>query len=350
MSTDSLYNGLNFNDIFEEYRYIPLRQTEGFIIGKIGQILLFENKIIVVSDGIYCFDFDGNPVYKIDNKGHAKEEYLLCETVSINEGLLYMYDRGKRQMHVYDAQTGRFINNYEVPPVDELYCVGDAFVIEDPFHSCSFTKSSNHRFFVYDKDLSHIQYRVFDKEQDLYNIGSRTSLGNKCVLFCDYMNCRLYKLLSDKVVSYLQIDCDNQYRYTSEEIRIAIDNAKFKKDKLQGLQLVSETKTHICGTFFLHGKLYNFVLDKGSKHSKVFEYTVGMSYQIWHRSEIESRYSSETYVCRSFNAERVYRPQSVCPYGESLPSSHPDYRNQKVLLDCKPDDNPIIALYKFRRF
>lgn len=52
VSTDSLYNGLNFNDVFEEYRYIPLRQKEGFIIGKIGQILLFENKIIVVSDGI----------------------------------------------------------------------------------------------------------------------------------------------------------------------------------------------------------------------------------------------------------------------------------------------------------
>ena len=35
---------------------------------------------------------------------------------------------------------------------------------------------------------------------------------------------------------------------------------------------------------------------------------------------------------------------------EPFPESHPEYDKYKTLLNCKPDDNPIIAIYKFRSF
>ena len=67
----------NFNNIIEEYKYVPLQKKEGFVIGKIEQVPTTVDKILVsISDGIYCYDFEGNPIYNITNKGHARNEFI----------------------------------------------------------------------------------------------------------------------------------------------------------------------------------------------------------------------------------------------------------------------------------
>ncbi len=349
VSIDTLYEELKFDDVFEEYRCIALKQSPDYLICEIKQLFQYKDRIIVVTDGIYCFDFDGNPVYNIVNRGHAKNEYLYCASVSLCDSLLYMYDRGKRMTHVYDAYSGKYLYGIESPSVENIYCIGDKMVIEDKLKSTELTRS-NSRFFVYDKSFTRLQYRVFGKEQYLYNIGYPVSIGNKSILFSDYYECRLYKMLSDRVVSYLQIDCDTRYRNTPDQIGQSIRKARSQNDNLHALQHVCETKTHIFGTFIFKRKDYEFVLDKRSGHSKVCIRILGEGYQHWHSNSSDRRFANDTYLCRYYGPERIYRPQNKYAYGEQLSINHPEYRNQKILQDCRPDDNPIVILYRFRSF
>ncbi len=136
VSTNNILDVIDFNEVIEEYNYIPLNNVDGYIIGKIEQLFATDERIFVVTaDGVYCYDFEGNPVYTITNKGNARNEFILCESVSISEDLLYMYDRGKMQIHVYETKKGKFLRNIASPSVLDLYRIGNAFVVEDVYHS-----------------------------------------------------------------------------------------------------------------------------------------------------------------------------------------------------------------------
>ena len=61
-----------FNDIIDEYQYIPLSNKNGYLLGEIYQIIISHERIYVSSDGVFCFDMKGNPIFKINDKGGKK--------------------------------------------------------------------------------------------------------------------------------------------------------------------------------------------------------------------------------------------------------------------------------------
>jgi hypothetical protein len=349
ISTDSLSESLNFNEVFEDYFYVSLKQTSDYSIGEISQLLATDNRLFIVSEGIYCYDFDGNPIYKISNKGHARNEYITCESVSISDSLLYMYDRAKLQTHVYDVYTGKFLYNITSPIVEKLYRVGKGFVIEDLFHlyTQSIFKNSNCRFFAYNEDLSSMNFKAFSKEQHLCYLGQPTSLGPDGILFSDLYECKVYKILHDKVISYLQIDCDPKYMNTPQQIHKALHSANIRKDDIEALQHVCETKSHIYGRFIFKEVSYHFIFDKRSKHSKIWSYFNVGTPQICSESLTARRYTNNDYFFLIFTPETIIKRLK---WMKPIPKSHPEYNKYKTLLDCKPDDNPIIAFYKFKNF
>ena len=354
ISVEQISNKLEFNEVFEEYIYIPLKKTADYTIGKISQLLATEDRLFVVSDGIYCFDFEGNPIYNISNKGHARNEYILCESVSISDSLLYMYDRGKRQIHAYEIATGKFLYNIPSPSAESIYRIGNGFVVEDLFHirkkNSKADIEGNSRFFVYNGNMNELQYMAFSEEQHFHYIGFPSALGSDCYLYADYYKCKLYKILPDKVVSYLQIDCEPKYRNTPKEILKAINSPEVRMDDLHGLEHIGETYTHIFGQFTFKGETYQFFFDKKSGHSKIGPYfTTIDGHQIWYTSNRDELFSSSNYLIRYFTPERLSANQSIMR-NTLLSASHTDYKKQQIILDCKPEDNPIVVMYKFRSF
>lgn len=352
ISVDSISKTLNFDEIVEDYIYIPLKKNPDYTIGKITQLLATEDRLFVVSDGIFCFDFEGNPIYSIINKGHARNEYVQCESVSISDDLLYMYDRGKLQTHVYEASSGKFLYNIPSPAVNDIYRIGNAFVIEDLFHLYTKTPLSDkkNRFFVYNEDFGTLKYRAFGEEQHLHHIGEPTTLGNDCVLFSDLYACKLYKILPDKIVSYLQIDCAPKYRNTTQQILQDINGADIKNDNLTWLQHVCETEFHIYGHFIFKKESYQFIFDKMSKHCKfVCPFFDVETPRIWSASLTDRHFSNDNYMIMSFTPDRLTVWQRRAKMNQ-LPPTHPDYKKQQIILDCKQEDNPIVVMYKFKRF
>ena len=353
ISVNQISKTLAFDDVFEEYIYVPLKKTSDYNIGQITQILATEDRLFVVAGGIYCYDFEGNPIYHITSKGHARNEFLLCESVSIGDSLLYAYDRGKQQTHVYEVSTGEFVFNILSPSVEYIYRIGKGFVIDDLYHiQAKITKTNlkgRNRFFVYNEDFSTLRYRAFAKEQHLHYIGFPSSLGNDCFLYSDYYECKLYKILPDKVVSYLQIDCDSKYKNTSKDIQKAINSTEVRLDDLHGLEHIGETKSHIFGQFTFKGETYQFFFDKNSKHSKIGSFFTKIgNQQIWYTNHDEL-FSSRNYLIRYFTPEQLTANQFFISE-KPLSPSHPDYKKQEIIMNCKPEDNPIVALYKFKNF
>ncbi len=353
VSVDQISEEMSFNEVFEDYIYVPLKKTPEYTIGKITQLLATDNRLFVVADGVYCYDFEGNPIYHITEKGHARNEFVLCESVSISDSMLYMYDRGKRQTHVYNLKDGKFQYNIPSPSVESLYRIGKGFVIDDLYHvQAKITKTNlkgRNRFFVYNEDFSTIRYRAFGKEQHLHYIGFPSSLGNDCFLYSDYYECKLYKIMPDKILSYVQIDCDSKYKNTSKDIQKAINSTEVRLDDLHGLEHIGETKSHIFGQFTFKGETYQFFFDKKSKHSKIgsFFSKIG-NQQIWHTNHDEL-FSSSNYLIRYFTPEQLTANQFFISE-KPLSPSHPDYKKQEIIMNCKPEDNPIIVLYIFKHF
>ncbi len=210
-----------------------------------------------------------------------------------------------------------------------------------------FKKNHNYRFYVYNEDFSSMNYCAFGKEQHLCERQFTTSLGKDYLLYSDYYECKLYKLLPNKVVSYLQIDCEQQYRETAKQIHQDIQNSEVQQDKLHGLKHVCETDSHIYGQFIYKGEDYQFFFDKNSKHSKISSYLKKEYVQIWALNDSQPMFYNNKYLLVFLTPERV----ALCRKWINMPpQSHPEYNKYKTLLNCKPDDNPIIAIYKFRSF
>ena len=111
-----------FGNLFEEYKYIPLSNKDGYTIGEIYQVLISDEKIYISSDGVFCYDMKGNPLFRINEKGGMKSEILKGTSISIEDGILYLYDERKRVIHKYNSQNGAFIENVSLPEsVKEIY-------------------------------------------------------------------------------------------------------------------------------------------------------------------------------------------------------------------------------------
>ncbi len=354
LSTNNLLEVIDFKEVFEEYNYIPLKQTPEYTIGKVSQVLATEDRLFVVSDGIYCYDFEGNPIYHITDKGHARNEFIKCETVSISDSLLFMFDPNGLKIHVYEIGTGKFLYNIPCPYADNIYKIGNGFVIEDLSHL--YTKAyfeDKDRFFVYNEDLSTMKYRTMGKEQHLSYLGEPTSLSDGCILFSDVFEGKVYKILHDKVISYLQIDCDPKYIKTPQEIHKAIDKAIVSEEDLEAVQHVCETDSHIYGNFLLKGKSFHFVFDKNSRHSKVFSGFKDTTPHMFSGCLSGNPFSNNQYIILDFSPDGIKSQLYCMEVGrdfEPFPESHPEYKQYQKLLNCKSDDNPIIAIYKFRSF
>lgn len=51
----------------------------------------------------------------------------------------------------------------------------------------------------------------------------------------------------------------------------------------------------------------------------------------------------------SFTPDRLTTWQRRADVNQ-LPPTHLDYKKQRIIMDCKLEDNPIVVMYKFIRF
>lgn len=340
-----------FGNLFEEYKYIPLSNKDGYTIGEIYQVLISDEKIYISSDGVFCYDMKGNPLFRINEKGGMKSEILKGTSISIEDGILYLYDERKRVIHKYNSQNGAFIENVSLPEsVKEIYKIKGGFIAET-FSTTSDFYEGIARFLIYDNSNFSDGPQKKYLSDDLYNfpIYGQVTFNNNSVYFSDYFNNKLFKIDANGCSLIYRINFKNFAPLSSSLINNMLKNNTViadDNDYQYGLVDMYENQDYFVGN--IQGNTSCIIVhDKKSNSNIAFKKISASSHQI---SPFKFNGTYNEFFVQTIPTEYIMMVKNVSGFGEILPVSHPDFENQRVLLNHADDDNPIIALYKFKKF
>ena len=120
LSEPSWYN------LVDSVSYITLKSPDGTAMGEIKQLIVNDERIYVLADGFYCFDMQGNCLFKQTSKGRARNEFMDATSMSVSDGQLFIFDRIQNKGLFFDARTGRFISTVTPSSYARYaYCTGD---------------------------------------------------------------------------------------------------------------------------------------------------------------------------------------------------------------------------------
>lgn len=341
-----------FSDVIEEYQYIPLSNRDGYTIGEISQVLISDGKIYVSSDGVFCYDMKGNPLFRINEKGGKKSEILKVTSISIEDGILYLYDEPKRVIHKYNSQNGKFIENVPLPEsVKGIYKIKEGFIAET-FSCTSEFYEGVARFLAYDNsDFSDGPQKKYMSD-DLYNfsIYGQVTFNNANVLFSDYFNNKVYKIDNNGCSLSYHINFKDFTPLPQNVINNMLNNNTLiaeDDDYQYGLVDMYENQDFFVGN--IQGGIRCTVIhNKKSNNSIAFKRIYSSSkYQM---APYKFFGTNNGYFIHVIPAEIITMHKNICGFGDILPSDNPDFEKQRILINCNADDNPIIALYKFKKF
>jgi hypothetical protein len=339
-----IVDSICFDSIIKDYQYIELSQENGFVLGEIDQIIIEDNRVYVSSDGVYCFDMKGKPLFKVTKKGHARNEFVECTSISVNEGVIYMYDRKNQLIHKYNGENGSFVENISVPVISRgIYKIDNGYVIDHLFPTD-----------FYSGDARILTTTDFRKPKGKYLEGKQyhymprkdqVSYCGKSVLFADYEGHSIFSF---------NMDGCKEYNIQCEDVALVPQNILDKRDSQPideiddsytfGLSMVYENDTHLIGAY-QWGTPLKFIYNKKSNKSVAFLYYSSEKYRL---SPYDVRGTYEDYFVSVISPSDYDFLKAAYGFGSPLPVNHPEYDRQKILMEHNVDGNPILALYRFK--
>ncbi len=340
-----------FNDIIDEYQYIPLSNKNGYLLGEIYQIIISHERIYVSSDGVFCFDMKGNPIFKINDKGGKKSEIIKASSISVEDGILYVYDESKRVIHKYNSLDGSFIENIDLPIAEkDIFRIKDRFIVENiEFPSSSSFYDGKSRFLICDNFSDTPQKEYLTDDLYCFPIYGQVTFGDTGVLFSDYFNNNVYKIDNKGCHLSYHINFKSAKPLPSNFVDDMVKNRTLiaKDNNYQyGLINMYENKDYLVGNF-QGGTKCHFVYNKKSNTNVTFKRYSSSSYQI-STDKFAGTYND--FFIQVLSTENTMMYKKAIGFGDSLPSNHPDFQKQRILMKHTDDDNPIIILYKFKNF
>lgn len=331
-------DSVDFDSLVEEYEYIELSQENRFIVGDIKQIIIDNDKIYVSAGGVFCYNLKGDPVFKIAAKGHAKSEFIDCTSISINEGILYLYDKKTGILHKYNSSNGAFLDNIVVPVAcRSLFKINDLYILDKLYTSDFYDGNAR---ILTTKDFNKCDGAYLDKEQYKMPFADQVTYCSQSVIFAHYKGTSFFRFGKYGCTEY-NIQCKDVS--SSPHARLYEDE---KNDKYAyELTNVYENNSYITGSF-QSGNCFTFLYNKKSHRAIAFKDFNSCSYRI---GLTHARGVYKDYFVYVITQEHFDFLKEAFGFGTPLPQAHPDYRKQKTLLEHKTHGNPIIALYKHKR-
>jgi hypothetical protein len=119
---------VKISSIFRKARAIILEETDYSLIGKLSKFQVFDNYIFVLDNSVakklFVFDRkDGKYLRQIGSLGQGPGEYIeardFCLDVANRE--VYIYDAGKRLLHKYGMDTGKYVESVNMRHNDRFF-------------------------------------------------------------------------------------------------------------------------------------------------------------------------------------------------------------------------------------
>ncbi|MEG1729554.1 MAG: 6-bladed beta-propeller [Bacteroidaceae bacterium] len=341
-----------FDSIVESYRYVQLETSPKCLIGEVEQLLLEDDRIYVVSNGVYCFNKAGKFLFSVDKKGRGPGEFVTINSVSLSNGRLYIHDCGERKVLSFNSKTGVFAGEKAIPyPVPRLYVADSTYIVDRSEFTSTLVKNDE-RFYICNQDSPEKAAEAFfpEKKDKILILGQLTTCdGGK--FYTDYYNNKAYKITKMGVEPYFELSIEKGRSLTDKEKELLIKDRQISntsirdKKRIFGMTHTLECKDFIFAQYSYGDQPAYIFFDKSTKKERIFEYTKSKGHQ-WPPVDVSA--SQGDYFCSIISAGNVALKKSLIEVGEDLPANDPEYNEQSIYKNNKPEDNPIVVFYKLK--
>jgi hypothetical protein len=341
-------NESKLNDIVDSYDMIKLETNKDCLIGDIQKLVIYDNKIFILSRNIYCFNMKGKFIYSISNKGKGPKEFLKLQDFSINDSLLYLYDNFGRKLNIYNVNNGAYINSIKViHSAHEMEINNDFLYFNRLGISNNYVKGNemliSHHINSPEKITAYFPSNLY-----IGNIVNQLIKTNNSCYWIDPIACNIYKLDGNKVVNFLHLNFGSK-NVQSHEIsssRYTSYSALREAGKAFGLEEFYESSKLFTAKVFIGTNICFVVIDKTNNKSVIFKGFFGNlePYQFMEKiiaSDSTNFYSIIPAHIVNKQFQKIQKSQIIIP---------PECENIiKCFQETKDSDNPILLVYKYKR-
>ena len=353
MNVEKIEDSVSFHQLVDSYEYIQLEKNDKCLIGKVEQLVVKDNLIYVLSDGIYCFNMDGSHRFSINQKGHSAREYTHLKTISISDDLLCAYDDFQWKLMFFNKNDGKFVKSVKLPwstCVEGIYVYGD-YLIADRGFLPNDDAIYDERFLVYKiDDLSSVIARYSLENYKVVFLGD-VSYSENGLLYSSVVHNELWRITPNGMSKYFFLECPESMSLTeSEKELMSMDYYAIPEDeqanKLIILSNLHENKQFITGRCCYKKQFVNLVYDKKSGKHHIF--TDVYDCDSWIYSPVDIISADNDYFYSVLLGETACFIKRYCDIGEAPKTGDVDKKSYEIYRSIKEDDNPIVVRYKFK--
>lgn len=196
----------NISEISDTVTYIPLQTNDSIIIGNIRRLIVISDTMYIwddTSDEIYCFNSNGEYIYRISRKGRGYDEYarIMDFFVHPESCKIYIYSDVNQKIYGYNSRS-ELVSQIDIPFTIKSFAVSEHF---RSYYSGAIPNGE------YDEGALQYVYRwesereqgcqlPFFYQEDLLKIASSNnnfSYYNDTLLLTDYITAKTYKIHED---------------------------------------------------------------------------------------------------------------------------------------------------------
>lgn len=378
LDTVELKHDFKLSNIFDSVWAIPLDNSE-VVIGKISRVDVYKDRIIVLdaeyAKGVFAFDRAGHLLYKIGNVGLGPEEYASCGDFAIDheQGSIYIYDKLRRRIFVYDVNTGKYQRTLRIERSVEFdriwYNGGRLYAVSSYFSS----EKNDSPFYIL-KQLDEKTGKLIGEWLDVetFNKGWKDGfmmtnpfyrLSRDEDLFAYGIADTVLSLRKDGIFPYMIFTGDKVVKPDEilKEEKDVLLNAKKKIEMLMnahrrlGIQknkLINVSDLYVCNgyLYFYYVTKFHLFAKYNLKNSEVTVYANTKDDLLFLSKPY--KYSMTSFLMSDeggvyYQVDTEVLPQLKSCLNDGFLSDR--IRNKEVLRQITEDSNPIILYYEFKK-
>lgn len=198
------YNVLPYDSTVREITFVPLETAEYCLLGDITEMAVNDGLIAICSFGkpVLCFDKSGKYKFSLGNLGVGPDEYVSINGISIQDGIIYMYDSSLGFLLLFSSADGTFIKKERLP---ELYA--KAYVCGKHVFATDYTKGF--RLVSISLDSLDNESELYKDENDLiasYKFREKITRSENRLFFTDPLQGIVYELKNGMMQPFVQFD------------------------------------------------------------------------------------------------------------------------------------------------
>ena len=336
-------------DLVDSTSYITLKSPDGTVMGEIKQLIVNDERIYVLADGFYCFDMEGNCLFKQTAKGRARNEFIDASSMSVSDGLLFLYDRMQYKGLFFDAQTGQYISSVSSTVKGSAgYHLGDYIIINN------FNDGDDHKFKILSKENpENVLTGFFAGKEHLSSIRGTISWVDNGLIYVSYRRDLAWKMTGPECTPYISITVPQDKRLPDQLIDDMIENGVISprgndgSDYIYGLSEIKESDGFITGRLNYEKNFIYFIFDKKSGNSRFFKYPAK---EVWQQLPIGENICAgyKDYICTIVNPENVLLLKSIVGGIGNEPTQDKFRQAYDAINALTENDYAIVARIRFK--